>query len=172
MDKHRSTALRHVDPERKPSRVYRLVERFVRSRAGEAYVRNVGSHIDPWLDRVTRGRLMKREWLIATATLTTSGAKSGMPRSVQVGYFHDGQDVVVVASNYGGAVHPQWYYNLIAHPDCQLGGEPFVATEVADAAEYERLYALAEKVYAGWGDYRYKTAAVGRHIPVFRLTPR
>ena len=34
-----------------------------------------------------------------------------------------------------------------------------------------RLYALAEKVYAGYGDYRGKTAPIGRQIPIFRLEP-
>jgi hypothetical protein len=42
--------------------------------------------------------------------------------------------------------HPQWYYNLKAHPQCQFGDERFVATEVTDPDEYVRLVALAEKV--------------------------
>jgi hypothetical protein len=67
--------------------------------------------------------------------------------------------------------HPQWYYNLKAHPQCQFGDERFVATEVTDPDEYVRLVALAEKVYAGYGDYRAKTASVGRQIPIFRLKP-
>jgi hypothetical protein len=46
-----------------------------------------------------------------------------------------------------------------------------VATEVTDPDEYVRLVALAEKVYAGYGDYRAKTASVGRQIPIFRLKP-
>ena len=46
-----------------------------------------------------------------------------------------------------------------------------MATEVTDPDEYVRLYALAEKVYAGYGDYRAKTASVGRQIPIFRLKP-
>ena len=33
-----------------------------------------------------------------------------------------------------------------------------MATEVADPDEYARLFALAEKIYAGYGDYRAKTA--------------
>lgn len=86
-------------------------------------------------------------------------------------YFHDGSDPIVIASNYAGPKHPQWYYNLKAHPECQFGGEHFVATEVTDPDEYTRLYALAEKVFAGYGDYREETAAVGRQIPVFRLKP-
>ena len=47
-----------------------------------------------------------------------------------------------------------------------------MATEVTDPDEYARLYGLAERVYAGYGDYRVMTAAIGRHIPVFRLKPR
>ena len=45
-------------------------------------------------------------------------------------------------------------------------------SEVTDAEDYARVYGLAEQVYAGWGDYRIKTDSIGRHIPVFRLTPR
>jgi F420H(2)-dependent quinone reductase len=47
-----------------------------------------------------------------------------------------------------------------------------VATEVTDPDEYARLYGLAEQVYAGYADYQIRTAAIGRHIPVFRLKPR
>lgn len=76
-----------------------------------------------------------------------------------------------IASNYGGDRNPQWYHNLIAHPECELGGEAFRATEVTDPAEYARLYGLAEQAYAGYADYKEKTALVGRHIPILRLTP-
>jgi deazaflavin-dependent oxidoreductase (nitroreductase family) len=78
----------------------------------------------------------------------------------------------VIASYGGGPKHPNWYYNLKAHPECQLGDERFVATEVTDPHEYTRLYGLAEQVFAGYGDYRVKTAAIGRQIPLFRLRPR
>jgi hypothetical protein len=61
---------------------------------------------------------------------------------------------------------------LKANPECQFGDEIFMATEVADPDEYALLFALAEKVYAGYGDYRAKTASVGRQIPFFRLQPR
>ena len=63
-------------------------------------------------------------------------------------------------------------YNLKAYPECELGGEKFLATEVTDPDEYARLYGLAVQAYAGWGDYRLKTDPIGRRIPVFRLKPR
>ena len=68
----------------------------------------------------------------------------------------------MIASNYGGPKRPRWYFNLKAHAECQFGGEHFVATEVTDPAEYTRLFALAEKVFAGFGDYRVKTDPIGR----------
>ncbi|MFE7421835.1 nitroreductase/quinone reductase family protein [Rhodococcus sp. NPDC057529] len=163
--------LRYVDPTKRHGRRYELIERFGRSRVGQAYVRHVASRIDPWVERVTGGAL-NQEWAVPSATLEATGAKSGVRRAVQITYFHDGRDAVVVASNYGGPKHPQWYYNLIAHPECQLGGERFVATEVTDSDEYARLYALAVQVFAGYGDYRAKTAPMRRRIPVFRLEPR
>ena len=168
----RRMPLRYVDPNKKHGRLYRAAERVGQSRSGQAFARHVAARTDPWLERVTGGRLTWQLGIMATATLETTGAKSGLPRAVQITYFHDGRDAVAIASNYGGENHPQWYYNLIAHPECQLGGEKFVATEVTDPDEYERLYALAVQVYAGWADYRAKTMSIGRQIPVFRLAPR
>jgi len=57
-------------------------------------------------------------------------------------------------------------------PLIELGDEEFLANEITDPDEYERVYGLAEQVYAGSGDYRLKTEPIGRHIPVFRLKPR
>ena len=45
------------------------------------------------------------------------------------------------------------------------------AVQLTDPDEYARLYGLAERVYAGYGDYHVKTAAIGRQIPLFRLEP-
>jgi deazaflavin-dependent oxidoreductase (nitroreductase family) len=75
----------------------------------------------------------------------------------------------VIPSNYGGTKHPQWYYNLKAHPECELGGERFLATQVTDPDEHACLFGLAQKVFSGHADYQARTAAVGRRIPVFRL---
>ena len=107
--------------------------------------------------------------IVVNAPLVTNGAKSGQPREVQLTYFHDGPDPILIASNFGGEKHPGWYYNLKANPECRFGGEDFRASEVTDSAEHARLYALAQQVYAGYGDYLAKTASYGRHIPVFRL---
>jgi deazaflavin-dependent oxidoreductase (nitroreductase family) len=162
--------LRYVDPHKKRGALYRANVRFGRSRVGQFIARHVARYTDPHLFRLTGGRL--NMGAIINAPLVTVGAKSGETREVQLTYFHDGRDVILVASNYGQAKHPQWYYNLKAHPECEFGEEPFTAQQVTDPDEYARLYELAERVYSGYGDYRDQTAPAGRTIPIFRLTPR
>ena len=164
--------LRYVDPRGKRGRFYQVSERIGRSRPGQWVARHISSRLDPLLYRATGGRVTTSAGGVVTAPLVTIGAKSGQPREVQLTYFHDGADPILIASNYGGQKHPQWYYNLKANAECQFGGEDFVASEVTEPAEHARLYALAEQTYAGYGDYRAKTAAVGRQIPLFRLRPR
>jgi deazaflavin-dependent oxidoreductase (nitroreductase family) len=164
--------LHYVDPSKKRGRLYEANTRFARSRAGQFLARHVTPRIDPWLYRATGGRYPSILGTIAAAPLLATGAKSGKPREVQLTYFHYGRDPILIASNYGGPKHPQWYYNLKEHPECEFGGERFVATQVTDPDEYARLYSLAEQVYTGYSDYRTKTAALGRQIPVFRLRPR
>jgi deazaflavin-dependent oxidoreductase (nitroreductase family) len=162
--------LRYVDPDRRRGKRYQQGVRFGRSSVGQFIARHVARRTDPLLFRLTGGRVNMGP--IVNAPLRTTGAKSGQPREVQLTYFHDGNDVILVASNFGGTKHPQWYFNLKAHPDCTFGEEPFTATQVTDADEYARLFELAERVYAGYTDYREKTADTGREIPIFRLSPR
>ena len=164
--------LRYIDPNRKRGPLYRTYVRISRTRLMLAYGLRIAPRIDPWLYRATGGRYPAILGAVASAPLMTTGAKSGQPREVQLTYFHDGPDPILIASYGGGPKHPNWYYNLKAHPECQLGDERFVATEVTDPDEYARLYGLAEQVFAGYGDYRVKTAAIGRQIPLFRLRPR
>ena len=74
--------------------------------------------------------------------LTTTGAKTGQERVTPMGYRLDGDRIVVIAANAGAHQHPDWYYNLLAHPEVtvELGEERFAAHAViANAAERERL---------------------------------
>ncbi len=162
--------LRYVDPHRKRGRAYQRGVRFGRSSVGQFLARHVARRTDPYLFRLSGGRVNMGP--IINAPLVSTGAKSGRRRQTQLTYFHDGSDVILIASNYGRRRHPSWYFNLTAHPDCEFGDESFTATEVTDPDEYARLYALAEQVYAGYDDYREKTAETGRQIPIMRLIPR
>lgn len=168
----RNMSLHYVDPHKKHSRWYRALESWGRSRPGQFVARHVFFHIDPWLYRATGGRYPAILGGPSAAPLVSTGAKSGQRREHQLTYFHDGRDPILIASNSGGPKHPQWYYNLKANPQCEFGDQPFIAAEVSDPDEYARLFGLAERVYGGYGEYREKTAAVGRKIPLFRLKSR
>ncbi|HEX3802631.1 MAG TPA: nitroreductase family deazaflavin-dependent oxidoreductase [Solirubrobacteraceae bacterium] len=135
---------------------------------------DLGKYADPFLHRLTRGRLGVR-MAMPFASMTTTGAKSGQPRTTAVLYFNDAADVILIASNWGGARHPAWYHNLKANPAARLArgdrSGNYTATEVTDELARERLFALAERVYPGYQDYRERTAKIGRRIPIMRLRP-
>jgi deazaflavin-dependent oxidoreductase (nitroreductase family) len=130
--------------------------------------------LDPVLHAWTRGRF-GRLMPMPFASMTTTGSKSGLPRTAAVLYFNDVDDVILIASNYGGTKDPAWYYNLKAHPEAHLqrGGHSgnYVAHEEMDEAERERLFALSHRIYPGYQQYRVRTAAIGRRIPIMRLRP-
>jgi deazaflavin-dependent oxidoreductase (nitroreductase family) len=164
----RSMPLRYVDPHKKRGPIYRATVRFGRTRAGQFLGHHFSPHVDPWVSRLTNGRGLGP---VVNAPLITTGAKSGQPRQVFVAYFHEGRDPIVIASNYGGPTHPQWYYNLKAHAECKFGGDRFQATEVIDhdIGHPLQLRRVRAAVFAcATGQCR----MVGRQIPIFRLKPR
>jgi deazaflavin-dependent oxidoreductase (nitroreductase family) len=74
--------------------------------------------------------------------LTTTGVRTGEPRTVVVGYRTHGEDLVAIASNNGAAEHPLWYRNLLADPRAtvELGSEKFaVKARTAEAHERPEL---------------------------------
>jgi len=74
------------------------------------------SRINIWLYRVSGGRLFGTMAGAPILLLTTTGRKSGLPRTKPVLYLRDGDDLVVVASVGGQAKHPLWLKNLQADP--------------------------------------------------------
>ena len=107
--------LPQVDPPARVSRAVRAYAAFLRTGVGWWLAKNIAPNVDPWLLRATGGRLAMG-LMLPSALLTTTGAKTGEPRTNPVFYFHDGPDVIVIASNYGADKHPAWYHNLSANP--------------------------------------------------------
>ena len=133
--------------------------------------KNVLWKLDPFLLRLTRGRLGSTGF-VASALLETRGAQTGRPRRAATLYFHDGNRVIIVASKLGWPTDPAWYNNLRRHPDVLFGGRPFTARVVEDEADRERLWALADRVFPPFADYRRWAARSGRTIPLVALIPR
>jgi deazaflavin-dependent oxidoreductase (nitroreductase family) len=161
--------LKHVDPNRRRGWFSRAYAAFSATRVGRLFSRKVAWKIDPYLLRATRGRL-GTGLVLPTALLETRGAKSGAVRRNAVIYFHDGDRVTIIASKAGAVRHPAWFHNLRAHPDVKLGGIPMRTTVVTDEAERERLWKLADRVFAPYAQYREEAARANRTIPIVQLT--
>ncbi len=165
------TRLKHVDPNRRPGLFSRILAALANTRLGRFMSVYVLWKLDPHLMRMTRGRL-GMALVLPTALLETRGAKSGALRRNVVIYFHDGERVTIVASKLGLPEHPAWFHNLRAHPDVTFGGIPMRAAVVGDEADRDRLWALADRVFAPYAAYRREAAKANRTIPIVQLTPR
>lgn len=105
------------------------------------------------------------------ALLHTRGAKSGQARINPLACIRDGERYVVIASKAGAPTHPDWYYNVAAHPTVtvEYGTEIFQAqATIAAEPERTRLYNKMIEIMPGFAEYQQKA---GRVIPVIILTP-
>ncbi|MGZ3600193.1 MAG: nitroreductase/quinone reductase family protein [Ktedonobacterales bacterium] len=121
------------------------------------------------LYRATGGRIGHRLGLQRTLLLTTTGRKSGLPRTQPVTYFHVGDMLIIVASNWGNDHPPVWYLNALAHPrvHIQLKGDTFDAT--ATTATSEERSRLWPHVVAQNSVYARYQAGITREIPLVLL---
>jgi deazaflavin-dependent oxidoreductase (nitroreductase family) len=110
---------------------------------------------------------MHRERLVL---LTTTGARSGQPRTTPMMFHPDGDRLLVIASNIAAPKHPDWYVNLAADPrvTVEVGDERYeaVATPLA-GEEYDRVWATITEQYPFFAEHQQKTE---RTIPVVALT--
>lgn len=137
------------------------------------------SRIHAFVYRRTRGRLGANLRLGAgfrkpapTLLVEHQGRKSGKRYTSPVLYITDGPNVIVVASAAGRDEHPQWYHNLLAHPDThiEIGADRRAVTAVeADTHERTRLWPLLVQAYADFDSYQSWT---DRQLPVMILQPR
>ncbi len=101
--------------------------------------------------------------------LHTKGAKSGRERINPLATVKDGDRYVVIASKGGSATHPDWYFNVLAHPEVtvETGTETFQArADVIPEPERTRLYNKMVDMMPTFDDYRRNTK---REIPVIVL---
>ena len=124
------------------------------------------------LYRLSRGRIGGKVGRAPVLLLTTTGRRSGEPRTAPVVYASDGQRLVVIGSNAGNARAPAWSLNLKANPDAEveIGRERrSVRARVAEGDERAQLWRLMNDQYHGFDDYEARTS---RDIAVFALEPR
>jgi deazaflavin-dependent oxidoreductase (nitroreductase family) len=120
----------------------------------------------------TRGNTL-RDTGIPIIVVTMRGARSGSIRKIGLMRVeHDGE-YALVASKGGAPEHPNWYHNLLAHPDevqVQDGPAPVDMTvREVDGEERETWWQRSVEVFPTYAQYQTKT---DRLIPVLVATPR
>ena len=101
--------------------------------------------------------------------LTTTGAKSGRKHTTPLVYLQDGGRIVVFASMGGAPKDPQWYRNLVAHPEAtvEVGVDRYeVKAKVMTGAERDDLFRRQAARFPAFDEYQTKTT---RTIPVVAL---
>lgn len=97
------------------------------------------------------------------------GAKSGTERIAPLVPLFDGSRIFIFASKGGADTNPDWYHNLVAHPDTvvEVGADTVAVTaRVLTGAERDEVYAKQSAVEPQFADYQRKTQ---RLIPVLEL---
>ena len=122
---------------------------------------------------LTGGRVLGSAFGMPVVELHTVGRKSGLPRSTMLTVpVIDGDRIVLVASKGGGDRDPDWYRNLLAHPEIELtmGGRrrPMRARR-ASPEEKAELWPRVVAAYRGYGGYQHRT---DRDIPLVICEPR
>ncbi|TFV60094.1 nitroreductase family deazaflavin-dependent oxidoreductase [Mycobacterium sp. PS03-16] len=124
-----------------------------------------------WAYRHTDGLLGSRLLWFPAALLTTTGRKSGEPRTTPTLYLRDGDRVVLPASFGGRDSNPLWYRNLKADPhvQVQIGGQRLELTaRDATDAERARYWPKLTRIYPPYRNYR---EATDRVIPLVICEP-
>ncbi len=104
--------------------------------------------------------------------LHTKGAKSGQERLHPVMYLDLEGQRFVFASKGGAPTNPDWYHNLVAHPEVEVevGAEAYAATaRSVGGEEHDRIYSEQATRFPQFGEYQKKTDRV---IPVVELIRR
>jgi len=105
--------------------------------------------------------------------LTTTGARSGQRHTIPLVYMPDGDRLIILASKNGAPTNPDWYHNLVAHPEVTVevgsgnGTEFFEAiATVITGEERGQLFAKQVRMFPLFAELQTKTS---RLLPVIAL---
>ncbi len=123
------------------------------------------------LYRATGGIIGHRLGPLPNLLLTTTGRRTGKPRTTVLTYIRADGLLALIASNFGSRTAPQWYRNLDAHPGAvvRLKRRRWrVRARPATADERERIWSAALAIWPAWDDYKRRAQ---REIPIVVLDP-
>jgi deazaflavin-dependent oxidoreductase (nitroreductase family) len=152
------------------------MQRIASSQAGAWLFSRILHHFDHAFLTVTRGRTTLAGLLtgLPVVVVVTTGAKTGLPRSIPLLCIFDDDHTnafAIVASNWGQRHLPAWYFNLKKNPRaaCSINGKSseHIAHE-AFGDEYDIFWQRATSTYLGFTVYKQRAGA--RRIPIMVMT--
>jgi F420H(2)-dependent quinone reductase len=127
--------------------------------------------LNVYIYKASNGRLGNRMGKQSVLLLYTTGHKTAKPYTTTLSFYREGDNYLVVASNWGKETQPGWFHNLMHQPHTmiQVGAMKIsVQARSADGEEYERLWKL---VTAKNDQYIKYQSTIKRRIPIVVLTP-
>ena len=134
----------------------RLMRRLGQTSQFAAVYRRVGPVIDPRMAHLRQGRVMAKVYGFPVLLLHSTGAKSGQARTSPLLYVRDGDDLMLLGTNFGQPKHPAWTANLLAHPKAAVEIGPvrlLVVAELVDRETWQRIFPSFVAVYPGYANY-------------------
>jgi deazaflavin-dependent oxidoreductase (nitroreductase family) len=150
----------------------RAMRRLASSGPGSAFFAPVLHRVDRPVFRLTRGRATLGSLVsgLPVVMLTTTGARSGRPRTVPLLGLPTADGLAVIASNWGRDRPPAWDANLRADPAASIAigrHRRRVRAVEAEGERRERIWRTGLEVYPGWSQYA--TRAGGRRFTIYVL---
>jgi deazaflavin-dependent oxidoreductase (nitroreductase family) len=166
-------ALRIASP--RPNRLQRLAQRLAAARPLAWLAARILHRLDKAHLRAGGERRPFAEYLVGVPVimLTTTGAKSGLPRTMPLLALPADERIIIFGTNFGQGHHPAWVHNLRANPRATVTYRGQIAPYVArDATGEERAWAMetARRVYVVAATYLRRASA--RRVPIIVLEPQ
>ena len=153
-------------------------ERVVQKVSSTRGFAKIAPHVIPALDRavhrLTRGKYLLSAQLLPGVILTSTGARSGLPRRTPLACMPEesGRTWILIGSNFGRTGHPAWTHNLLAHPDAEINWKGADIPVTARLLEGEERAAAWKTALAFWPPYATYQERVEREIRLFRISRR
>jgi deazaflavin-dependent oxidoreductase (nitroreductase family) len=159
---------------RKPGALRMSMQRLGSTRWGAWAFSKTLMPSDRLIRRLSKGRTTAPEVLAGLPVLfvTTTGRKSGEPRTAPLIAVPCGDSLALLGTNFGQAHTPAWVFNLEADPACSVvykDAELAVRARPATDAERDEVWEASKAIYPGYAKYRERIS--GREIRIFVLEP-
>ena len=159
---------------KRPDPVVRVVRAIVapvtRTRAFRWAAPRVMPPIEDAIAKLTGRSVQLSALLVPSLILTTTGAKSSLPRESVLMYTADGSGRAIIAgTSFAREHHPAWTYNLLAHPEAEIsvrGRRYAVRASLIEADAREQAW---RRIESQWPGYRAYERESGRTVRLFRL---